>query len=377
VQRIYLDAAATTQVHPDVLAAMEPYFRVRFGNPSSIHHEGRLAREGLETAREQVAALWGCQPGEIIWTSGATEAIHLGLWGLALAARADGRRHLIVSAIEHHAVLETAETLRTFGWDVDTVAPGEDGVLAVDAVMERIRPDTAFVAVMWVNNETGAVQPVTELAARIKTEHPEVRVFSDMVQAVAGVRPSLAHVDAAALSAHKMYGPKGAGALYIRRGTPWRPVLRGGAQERGRRAGTENVAAVVGFGAAAKRLNEGWDQHVMHLARLRDAFWDVLSTIPGVRRNSPPDGAPGILNVAFPGVRSDRLLMRLDLLGIAASSGAACTAGSLEPSHVLMAAGQSEAQAREAVRFSFSEFNTLEEVQRAADIIRQVLAEQR
>lgn len=372
-ERIYLDNAASTPVHPEVWAAMAPYLRDTYGNPSSLHHEGRRARAGVERAREELAAWLRCRPGEIIWTSGATEAIHIALWGLALAARKEGRHHVVVSAIEHHAVLETVEQMGTLGWTVDVVPPREDGTVAVEDVMERVRRDTAIVALMWVNNETGAVQPVSAVAAAVKRHDPAVRVFSDMVQCVAGVTPVIDGVDAAVFSAHKMNGPQGAGALYLHRDVPFVPVMRGGAQERGRRAGTENVAALVGFGVAVRLLRTSWDQHVAHLTMLRDVLWDVLREIPGVRRNSPADAAPGVLNVAFPGIRNDMLLMKLDLAGVSASAGAACTAGSLEPSHVLQAMGQREDEARSAIRFSFSVLNDRAEVRRAGEIIRQII----
>ncbi|MBX6351822.1 MAG: cysteine desulfurase [Thermoflavifilum sp.] len=372
-ERIYLDNAASTPVHPEVWAAMAPYLRDTYGNPSSLHHEGRRARAGVEQAREELAAWLRCRPGEIIWTSGATEAIHIALWGLALAARKEGRHHVVVSAIEHHAVLETVEQMGTLGWTVDVVPPREDGTVAVEDVMERVRRDTAIVALMWVNNETGAVQPVSAVAAAVKRHDPAVRVFSDMVQCVAGVTPVIDGVDAAVFSAHKMNGPQGAGALYLHRDVPFVPVMRGGAQERGRRAGTENVAALVGFGVAVRLLRTSWDQHVAHLTMLRDVLWDVLREIPGVRRNSPADAAPGVLNVAFPGIRNDMLLMKLDLAGVSASAGAACTAGSLEPSHVLQAMGQREDEARSAIRFSFSVLNDRAEVRRAGEIIRQII----
>jgi cysteine desulfurase len=358
---------------------MEPYLNERFGNPSSIHQVGREARSGIDTARRQVAQWLGCHPGEVVFTSGATEAIHAALVGAWLAGRDEGRHHIITTAVEHHAVLDTCAFLRELGVDVTVVKPGPNGVVSVGDVVAALRPDTLLVSVMAVNNETGAVQPVQEIARRVKSVDDEVLVHSDLVQMAAGaaLRLNETSIDLASVSAHKIYGPKGVGALFIRRGTRWQATLHGGAQERARRAGTENVPGIVGFGAAAERLYRRWDAHVGHLRQVRDAFWWELSKVPDVRRNSPPDAAPGILNVAFPGLRNETLLMRLDLAGVAASAGSACTAGTLEPSHVLIACGQTEPEAREAVRFSFSEFNTVDEVREAARIVRHVVTELR
>ncbi|MBX5436657.1 MAG: cysteine desulfurase [Alicyclobacillaceae bacterium] len=367
---IYLDHAATSPLHPEVLAAMQPYLTHAHGNASSLHRFGREARRAVEQAREQLAAWMGCDPSELVFTSGGTEADHSALCGLWLAA---GRRgHIVTTMVEHHAVLHTCDFLERLGAQVTRVAPGKDGVVRAKDVLAAIRPDTVVVSVMWVNNELGSVEPVLDIAAAVRANHPHVRVHTDAVQGLAALRLNLheAGVDAAAFSAHKVGGPKGVGALYIRRGTPWWPVLHGGSQERGRRAGTENVAGIVGFGAAIERLRRDWDRHEAHLLRVRDRFWAEISRIPGVRRNSPADAVPGILNVAFAGVRNDRLLMRLDLMGVAASAGSACTAGSLEPSHVLSACGQTPDEVREAVRFSFSDATAEDEVVEAAARVR-------
>jgi cysteine desulfurase len=374
---IYLDNAATTQVHPDVFEAMQPYLALQYGNPSSIHAFGRAAKAALDKARAQLASFVGAYPQELTFTSGGTEAIHAALFGSFLAS--GGRKHLVTTALEHHAVLHTCDFLRTLGCEVTIVEPAADGRIRVEDVVERVRPDTFLVSVMAVNNETGAVLPVTDIARAVKEKVPTVQVHSDMVQALGTLRLDLheSAVDFASFSGHKVYGPKGVGALYIRKGSNWKAVLHGGAQERERRAGTENVAGIVGFGAAVHRLHEHWDAHIRHIIGLRDAFWRALQGLPGVTRNSPQDAVPSILNVWFEGVRSDTLLMRLDMAGVAASAGSACTAGSLEPSHVLQACGYPDERVRESIRFSFSEFNSEEEVTRGAEITRDIVQELR
>ncbi|GGJ06394.1 cysteine desulfurase NifS [Alicyclobacillus cellulosilyticus] len=375
---IYLDNAATTPMADEVWAAMAAV-AAEYGNPSSLHARGRDARAVVETARRQVAAFIGAAPGDVVFTSGGTEANHLALFGAWLAAGADGRvrRHVVTTAVEHHSVLEPCRALRQFGAEVTFVRPRPDGTLAVADVVSALRPDTLCVSVMAVNNETGAVYPVSDIAAAVKQADSQVVVHCDMVQAlgVVPVRVEDTGIDLATFSAHKIHGPKGVGALYVRRGTRWQPVLRGGAQERGRRAGTENVLGIAGFGAACARLARiGMEEHTRHLAEVRAAFWQPVSRLPGVRVNSPPDGSPAILNVAFRGVRNDILLMRLDLEGVLASAGSACTAGSLEPSHVLLACGQAEEEAREAVRFSFSGMTTVDEARAAGELVVRVVS---
>jgi cysteine desulfurase len=365
---IYLDNAATTPVHPDVLAAMAPYQQDKFGNPSSIHAIGRAAKAALDKSRAAIASFVGAHWSEIVFTSGGTESIHAALLGSWLAA--GDRKHIVTTAIEHHAVLHTCEFLRRLGAEVTVVPPREDGTVHVEDVLEAVRPDTCLVSMMLVNNETGAVLPVEDVARAVKQECPGVLVHSDMVQALGThrVRLSETAIDLASFSAHKVYGPKGVGALYVRQGTRWQPVLHGGAQERERRAGTENVAGIVGFGAAVERLEKSWEAHLQHLTAVRDAFWKRLRETGVAERNSPEDAVPTILNVWFPGVKNETMLMRLDMEHVAASAGSACTAGSLEPSHVLRACGFSELRVLQSIRFSFSEFNTVEEVEQAADI---------
>jgi cysteine desulfurase len=368
---IYLDNAATTPIHRDVFEAMRPYLTEEFGNPSSIHQFGRRARSGIDKARSEVAKWIGCPAQSVVFTSGGTEANHTAIFGAYLAG--GGRKHIVTTAIEHHAVLETCLFLKNFGVDVTLVHPDAAGNIRAEDVLRAVRPDTFCVSVMSVNNEVGTIQPILEIARAVKEVDKGIAVHSDMVQAAGGFRIPLeeTEIDLASFSAHKIHGPKGVGALYVRPGAKWQPVVHGGGQERKRRAGTENVASIVGFGVAARRMYLGWESHLDHLRQVRDAFWSKIQSIPGIRRNSPEDAVPSILNVGFEGIKSDVLLARLDMAGVAASSGSACTAGSIEPSHVLIACGQPAEQVYEAIRFSFSDMTTVEEAVRAGQIVRE------
>ncbi|WDL96303.1 cysteine desulfurase family protein [Alicyclobacillus sp. ALC3] len=368
---IYLDNAATTPLLPQVRTAMLPFLDEHFGNPSSVHSIGREARRAVEIGRERVARLLGCSPERVVFTSGGTEANESALVGAWLAARKAGRTEIVTTAVEHHAVLEPCEMLQSFAAKVTYVAPRPDGGVEIEDILAAVTDKTAVVSVMYVNNELGTVNDVAAIAAAIHERDPNVIVHSDMVQAAPVVRLYLedTQVDLATISAHKLHGPKGVGALYVRKGRPWQPVLRGGNQEQRRRAGTENTAGIVGFGEAADRLSSEFEGHLRHLKELRAVFRAGLATIPEVVVNSPDDASPAIVNVRFAGILSERLLMRLDLAGVAASAGAACTAGSLEPSHVLVACGQSLSAVKCAVRFSFSSQTATSEVRRAMQIL--------
>ncbi|MDI3257407.1 MAG: cysteine desulfurase family protein [Kyrpidia sp.] len=363
---IYLDHAATTFVLPEVRAAMEPYLGGPPGNPSSIHQFGRRAKAAVEDARDAVAALIGAPPSDVVFTSGGTEADNAALIGAALALR-DRGRHIVTTAIEHHAVLHAAQWLETMGFEVSYVEPRPDGVVDAGMVARVMRSDTILVSVMWVNNETGAIQPVRE-AAGLARERGAI-FHTDAVQAVPWLPVDVeeAGCDLLSMSAHKLHGPSGIGALYIRRGTPWMPLLRGGAQERGRRAGTENLPGVVGFGVAAARLLSKRRTGFEHAARLKAALLQAArEEFDGeIVVHSPERAVPAIVNVAFPGAAAETVLMNLDLQGIAASSGSACTSGSLQPSHVLKAMGVPDSVIRSSVRFSFSVETTMEEVETA------------
>ncbi|WP_062309925.1 cysteine desulfurase family protein [Alicyclobacillus sendaiensis] len=374
---IYLDNAATTPLLPAVRAAMARYLDDAFGNPSSLHRPGREARQAVEEARRFFADWLGVSPRDLAFTSGGTESNNLALYGAYLAQR-DGRNHIVTTAVEHHAVLEAVDRLRLLGADVTVVPVDSDGRVDPDDVVRALRPDTALVSVMLVNNEVGTIEPVAEIARRVRERDPGIVVHSDMVQALPVMRLSLAEmgVHLASFSAHKVHGPKGVGLIYVRSGTPFVSLAAGGQQEHRLRAGTEPVAGIVGFHAAMAELAAHFEDHVARLASLRDAMWERLRSVQGAYRNSPLDSAPSILNVGFRGLRNDRLLMRLDLEGIAASAGAACSAGSLEPSHVLRAMGR-EAEARESIRLSFAWQNTMEEIEIAAAIMSKIVESMR
>lgn len=374
---IYLDNAATTALHPEVRQTMEAYLTDAYGNPSSLHGFGRQARAGLDHARAQIAQFLGCRADELVFTSGGTESIHAALVG-AIFKHPHGR-HIVTTSAEHHAVLDTCAFLTDLGVEVTYVAPQQDGVVSTASVCAAIRSDTAVVSVMAVNNELGSKNPIGEIAHAVKVTSPHTLVHSDMVQALGTVPTDLSvmELDLASFSAHKIHGPKGSGLLYVRKGSQWHPVLHGGAQERGRRAGTENVAGAVGLGAAVARMASRWTAHVQDLHDVNEAFWEGISSLPDIHRNSPGNAVPSILNVAFDGIRSETLLMRLDLEGVAASAGSACTAGSLEPSHVLAACGLLPGVIESSVRFSFSDDTSLEDAHRAATIVRDVVQQLR
>lgn len=363
---IYLDNAATTAIHPSVREAMAPFLESSFGNPSSTHTAGRQVRKAVEYAREQVAIAIGADPADIIFTSGGTEADNAAIIGSAIANRDKGK-HIVTTAIEHHAVLETCEFLEKMGYEVTYVAPRPNGIVSVDSVVAAIRPDTVLVSVMYVNNETGAVQPIAEISAACAEQ--DILFHSDAVQGV-GLLPidvKAANIQLLSISSHKLHGPKGVGALYVNRTATWSPLLHGGSQERKKRGGTENVPGIVGFGTAIERMAKLREENSQHIRMLRDKMLSTLQQeVPGIIVNSPEEAVPSILSVSFSGVSAETLLMNLDMQAIAASSGSACTSSSLLPSHVLAAMKIDPDCVKSAIRFSFSEDNTLEEVETAA-----------
>lgn len=350
---IYLDHNATTPLHPQALEAMLPFLGAAFGNPSSYHRLGREAKAAVDKARKTLAQALGAQPREIIVTSGGTEADNFALRGVAHALRAKGR-HIITSAVEHHAVLKTCKALEKDGVAVTCLPVDDQGRVDLDAVLKSIRPDTILISVMYANNETGVVQPVEDIG-RLAREHG-VLFHTDAVQAfckipvVAAVR----HVDLLSIASHKIYGPKGAGALFVRSGTPLAPLLAGGHHEFSLRAGTENVAALVGFAEAAALGMGSLEHEAVRLAALRDRLEEqLLKAVPDIiihGKNAPR--VPNTSNISFLSVESESILLHLDLLGICASAGSACTTGSPEQSHVLLAMGCSAPEAQGAVRFS-------------------------
>ena len=373
---MYLDHNATTPLDPEALDAMLPYLRDAFGNPSSLHWFGQRARAAVEDARGEVAALVGADAPEIVFTAGGSESDNLALRGAAAKAR-DARRRVVATAVEHHAVLNTAKALREEGRSVEIVPVDAQGRLEMGALRKALDEPALVVSVMLANNETGVLQPVAE-AARIAHERGAL-VHCDAVQA-AGKLPvdvRALDVDLLTLSAHKLYGPKGVGCLYVKRGTPIAPLVRGGAQERNRRAGTENVAGIVGFGVAARRAREAMAEDAPRVAALRDRLEARLLSLPGARRNGGEPRVPNTANVSFEGVDAEALLVAVDLDGVAASTGAACAAGGIEPSHVLKAMGFAPERVQSSVRLSLGRGTTEDEVDYAAGVIARAVERQR
>jgi cysteine desulfurase len=374
--RIYLDHNATTPLDPRVLDAMLPILRDGFGNPSSLHWFGQQARAAVDTAREQVAALIGASPGEIVFTGSGTEADNTALRGAAAAAR-EPRRKVVYSTIEHHAVMNTAKALAEEGVPVEAARSRADGRVDLDDLRARVDDRTAVVAVMLANNETGVVEPVAEVV-RIARERGAL-VHCDAVQAAGKIPVDVRalDVDTLALSAHKIYGPKGVGALYIKRGTRLKAFVRGGSQERNRRAGTENVAGIVGLGRAAELAREDMGAESARLSGLRDRLEAQLLAIAGAQRNGEEPRVPNTANVSFSGAEAESLVMALDLAGVAVSTGAACAAGAVEPSHVLRAMGLPLERVQASLRFSLGRGTTAEHVDRAAELVAEAVEKQR
>lgn len=370
-QRIYLDHAATTPLDPVVRAAIVAALEALPGNPSSLYAEGRAARNALDAARMQVAEVLAADPGEVVFTSGGSEGAALAIWGTAFTAAREGRRHLVTTAVEHHAVLHTVQLLvQRHGFESTVVPVDEEGLIDPEAVVNAVRPDTALVSVMYANNEMGAIQPVAEVAAALR-DHPAL-VHTDAVQAPGQLPidiPTLG-VDLLSIAAHKFYGPKGVGALFVRRGVRLSPQIVGGSQERNRRAGTENVALTVGLSAALERAEAARPTVAAQNTRLRDRLINGIAAIPGSRLNGPPRRRlPNNVNVCLAGIESEALLLGLDVAGIAASSGSACTSASLEPSHVLLAMGIEPDLAAGSLRLTTGHANTEAEIERTLEVL--------
>jgi cysteine desulfurase len=372
MSRVYLDNSATTPVLPEVLEAMRPYFGERFGNASSIHHRGQETRAAVEAARESVAALLGCRAAEIVFTSGGTESDNLAIFG---AVRAGD--HVISSPIEHHAVLNTCKHLETNGYEVTYVAVAENGRIDPAEVRRALRVNTKLISIMMANNETGVLQPITEIG-KIADE-ADVCFHTDAVQA-AGKVPidvSLLGCDLLTISGHKVHGPQGVGALYVRKGTKIEPQLYGGRHERSRRAGTENVPGIVGLGKAAELARRGLSEgEASRVAALRDRLEQgILNRVEAGHVNgAAASRVPNITNIRFDGIEGESLVIALDLKGLAISTGAACSSGSIEPSHVLLAMGLKTTEARGSVRFSLGKQNTNEDVEFAMTLVPDTVA---
>ncbi|MGE5703246.1 MAG: cysteine desulfurase family protein [Clostridia bacterium] len=370
----YFDHAATTPVHPQVVSAMQPYVQEHFGNPSSIHRYGRTARAAVETAREEIARLIGATPRELIFTSGGTEADNTAIIAMALANQHKGK-HLITTAIEHHAVLHACEYLEHLGFEISYVPVDETGMVSLAAVKNAVRDTTILVSVMYGNNEVGTIQPIEEIGTFLREK--DILFHTDAVQAFGAVPFQLNQlpVDLLSVTAHKINGPKGIGALYVNKNVVFHPFLHGGAQERKRRAGTENVAGIVGFAEAVKLAYEEMEERRSKYMAIREAMlgiWQQAGISFAVNGN-PTSFLPHILNVSFPDVDTETMLMNLDIAGFAAASGSACTSGSLEISHVLVAMGLPEDRASTAIRFSFGLGTSVEDAIEAAEAVVKII----
>lgn len=361
--KVYMDNAATTKLSPDVLNAMMPYLTDIYGNASSVHAFGREAREGVEHARNQVAAAINASPDEIFFTAGGTESDNMAIKGVAHKYAKKGK-HIITTAIEHHAVLHTCEALEKEGYEVTYLPVDEDGLISVEQVRAAMRDDTLLVTVMFANNEVGTIEPIAEIGALCRERN--VLFHTDAVQAVCHIPIDVRamNIDLMSISAHKFHGPKGIGALYCRKGIVLEPVIVGGAQERKRRAGTENVAGIVGLGAAIERAHKNMSADMVRVSALRDKLISgILKNIPHVKLNGhPTQRLPQNVNFSIRYIEGESILLMLDINGIAASSGSACTSGSLDPSHVLLAMGIPHEIAHGSLRLTLSDMTTDEEV---------------
>ena len=370
----YFDHAATTPVDPRVLQKMLPYFTENFGNPNSQHACGRRAAAAVDEARDTVASLIGAKPNEIYFTSGGTESDN---WALRGAAHANAERgkHLIVSAVEHPAMIATARELQKEGFEVTFAAVDEFGRVDLQKLKDSIRPDTTFIGVMTANNEIGTLQPVAEISALARERG--IVFFTDAVQAAGALKLNVKEptVDMLSFSGHKFYGPKGVGVLYVRSGVRVGKIITGGHQERSMRGGTTNVPGIVGLAEAFRLANEEMAQNNAHVSAIRDRFIArVLREIPYVKLNGhPKDRLPNNANFSFRYIEGESLLFSLDLAGIAVSSGSACSSGSLEPSHVLLATGLPEGLAHGSIRFSFGKENTAEQIDIAVEKLKEIV----
>lgn len=367
---VYADNAATTRVSDTAFNAMLPYFKELYGNPSSLYTLGQKSQEAIFSARETVAACLNCDIKEITFTSGGSEADNQAIISAAYLGAKSGKKHIISSAFEHHAVLHTLEKLKKEGFEITLLPVHSDGFVRVEELKDAIREDTALVTIMFANNEIGTVQPIAEIGKICREKG--VIFHTDAVQAAGHIKIDVKaqNIDMLSIASHKFHGPKGAGALYVRKGIPLLNLIEGGAQERGKRAGTENVPAIVGMAAALKESCDSLDKNFNYVKSLRDMIAGELSKIPHSKINGDLEhGLAGTLNMCFEGIEGESLLLLLDDKGISASSGSACTSGSLDPSHVLLALGLPHEVAHGSLRISLSEYNTKEE---AEHIIREV-----
>ncbi len=367
---VYADNAATTKIDPEVVQAMMPAFGELYGNPSTIYSKGREAKEVIEKAREQVAKAINCKPNEIYFTSCGTESDNWAIRGIATRYAAKKGKHIITTNIEHHAVFECLKALEKEGFEVTYLPVDEEGFVTVGQVEAAIRPDTVLITIMTANNEIGSIQPIEEIASVAKAHG--ILVHTDAVQAVGHIPVDVQKmgVDLLSLSGHKFHAPKGIGALYVRRGVLPDKLMNGGGQERNRRPGTENIAGIIGLGAAIEKATANLEKDMTHIASLRDRLIDgILKSIPKCKINTPShDRLPGTVNVSVKHIEGESMLLLLDMNGICATSGSACASGDLDPSHVLLAIGLPHEIAHGSVRFSFCADNTVEEIDYILDV---------
>ena len=371
---VYADNAATTAMSQVAIDAMMPYLNKIYGNPSSLHSLGQEAKEALDAARETVASCLGCEPREIYFTSGGSEADNQAIISAARNGAKKGKKHIISTAFEHHAVLHTLQKLEKEGFEVTYLDVSNGHNITARQVADAIREDTCLVTVMYANNEIGSVLPIPEIGAVCKEK--KVPFHTDAVQAVGHIHINVKeqNIDMLSLSGHKFHGPKGVGALYVRRGIPLTNVIEGGAQERGKRAGTENIAGICSMAAAMKDACDHIDENMPRVAALRDKLIEGLSRIPHSALNGDPvNRLPGNVNFCFEGIEGESLLLLLDMKGVCASSGSACTSGSLDPSHVLLAIGRVHDVAHGSLRLSLCEYNTEEEVDHILTVVPEVV----
>lgn len=381
MRHIYLDHTATTPLDPRVLEAMQPYFTDTFANASSVHWYGRQAKSALERAREVIAKAIGAQSGEVFFTSGGTESNNFAMQGAAGSMQGKGKTHIITSAAEHHAVLEPCEHLGKHGFNVDVLPVDQHGIVEPDTIKKALTPETFLVSIMHANNEVGSISPVAEIATL--AHESGALMHTDAVQSFGKVPVNVEElgVDLMTLSAHKMYGPKGIGALYIKRGTEINPLLFGGGQERGKRPGTENIPLAVGFARAVELAMNAMADEAIRLRRLSDLLQEkVTASIPAAILNGHPSHRlPHVLNISFDStllpIEGEMLLMNMDLHGIAVTSGSACTSGSMQPSHVLLAMGRDGKTAKATLRFAFGRNNAVEDVEYVMASLKEVLAQ--
>ena len=372
--QVYADNAATTAMSQVAIQAMLPYFDKIYGNPSSLHSVGQEAKEALEQARATVAQCLGCEPREIIFTSGGSEAANQAIVSAARNGARKGKKHIISTAFEHHAVLHTLARLEKEGFEVTYLDVHHNHNITAQQVKEAIRPDTCLVTTMYANNEIGSILPIAEIGAVCK--EAGVIFHTDAVQAVGHLHINVKeeNIDMLSLSAHKFHGPKGVGALYVRRGIALTNIIEGGAQERGKRAGTENLPGICGMAAALKDACDHIDENMPRVAAMRDRLIQGLSQIPHSALNGDAvNRLPGNVSFCFEGIEGESLLLMLDAQGVSASSGSACTSGSLDPSHVLLAIGRVHDVAHGSLRLSISEYNTDEEIDHILQVVPQVV----